>query len=496
MMKRGVKYNCLADKHPDLLCEWNYEKNDAEGVFPDRVSSGSAMKEWWKCQKCGNEWLAPISKRTSGRICPKCSKEHGKEMWSQTCAKRNSLAKRDPESLVKWDYEKNNSLGIFPDKVPVNSEKEVWWKCPVCNHSWQTKVKYRNMCPKCNTRGTSYPEQAIYFYISKIFPDAVTRDQHIGKELDIYIPSIKTAIEYDGSRWHKGKQKLDIDNNKDELCKKKGIRLIRFRDPSLPKTINAEIIKCIDYHYDGLEDGIKKLLPLLKVCDEMPEVDLKRDYDEINAQIKSVLSHNSLAEQYPEIAKEWHPTKNKDLLPEHVMPGTIRSFWWLCPVCGYEWKTSANNRALHGSKCPICYGKRITLAGVNDFKSWCQNNNKELLDEWDYSKNESIGLFPTKIKQNSHKKAYWKCKQCGNEWEAVISSRTRGCGCPKCGDDKRAQYRKKAVINVDTGMRFDGIVSAGEYYKFSKGVIGKIGSVCRGERKTAGGYHWRFDEDN
>ena len=56
---------------------------------------------------------------------------------------------------------------------------------------------------------TSFLEQAFLFYIRKIHPDTVTRDISYGIELDIYIPSIKFALEYDGSHWHKEKVEKD-----------------------------------------------------------------------------------------------------------------------------------------------------------------------------------------------------------------------------------------------------------------------------------------------
>ena len=36
----------------------------------------------------------------------------------------------------------------------------------------------------------------------------------------------------------------------------------------------------------------------------------------------------SLSNAYPEIAKEWHPTKNGDLQPEDVAPKSGKKVWW------------------------------------------------------------------------------------------------------------------------------------------------------------------------
>ena len=84
---------------------------------------------------------------------------------------------------------------------------------------------------------TSFLEQAFLFYIKKIYPDTVARDRSHGIELDVFIPSISFALEYDGSHWHKGKLKKD--NEKDALCADLGIRLVRIRECPLPNTASA-----------------------------------------------------------------------------------------------------------------------------------------------------------------------------------------------------------------------------------------------------------------
>ena len=58
-------------------------------------------------------------------------------------------------------------------------------------------------------------------------------------------------------------------------------------------------------------------------------------------------------------------------------------------------------------------------------------DNEELIKEWNYEKNSSID--PRKISYGSHKKVWWKCSKCENEWQAQIYTRVKGFGkCPKC----------------------------------------------------------------
>ena len=53
---------------------------------------------------------------------------------------------------------------------------------------------------------------------------------------------------------------------------------------------------------------------------------------------------------YPELAKEWHPTRNGDLTPEEVTPGSDRKVWWRCSQ-GHEWESTIGSRT-RGTGCP------------------------------------------------------------------------------------------------------------------------------------------------
>ncbi|MEW6664129.1 MAG: zinc-ribbon domain-containing protein [Thermodesulfobacteriota bacterium] len=58
----------------------------------------------------------------------------------------------------------------------------------------------------------------------------------------------------------------------------------------------------------------------------------------------------------PKLARQWHPTRNGNLTPQGVTPGSSRDVWWKCSR-GHEWKTRVATRSL-GSGCPYCTGRR------------------------------------------------------------------------------------------------------------------------------------------
>jgi len=62
----------------------------------------------------------------------------------------------------------------------------------------------------------------------------------------------------------------------------------------------------------------------------------------------------NLAVLYPDIAKEWHPTKNGGLKPSEIAPYSNKKVWWICNK-GHEWRQAIGHRS-EGRKCPYCFG--------------------------------------------------------------------------------------------------------------------------------------------
>ena len=68
-------------------------------------------------------------------------------------------------------------------------------------------------------------------------------------------------------------------------------------------------------------------------------------------------SEYNLAKLHPNLAKEWHPTKNEDLEPTDVTPGSDQKVWWRClKNPKHEWQALVYSRA-RGSGCPYCAGQ-------------------------------------------------------------------------------------------------------------------------------------------
>ena len=101
------KTGTLAEKHPQLLKEWDYNRND-DG--PEKYPPGSKKKVSWVCQE-GHQWDAVIKSRVEGKgKCPVCK----------------SIVVLNPDLLKEWDGSKSKELK--PEQITPGSSKKVWRK--------------------------------------------------------------------------------------------------------------------------------------------------------------------------------------------------------------------------------------------------------------------------------------------------------------------------------------------------------------------------------
>ncbi len=419
-------YNDLFTTNPELKGEWDFEKNIS--ISPYELTAGSTKKAWWICSDCGFSWHAVINSRAIGRGCPACGKAKSRINRMRTMAAKNPLFDKYPELEKEWDYEKNKDIDItllaassnkiawwkceqghsfktristrtlhnvgcpychnqkvltgindlqtlnpgladewdyeknyplIPSEVFSHGSKLVWWKCPVCGNSWKAKINNRahgRGCPKCNPNGTSFVEQTLYYYLKAVFSDAQNRFIFQNVEFDIYIPSLKTAIEYDGSYYHSSDKALVRDEKKDKFCKDNDIRLIRLREIPLRTTTDAVNISCDCSTWGDLEETCKALIDYIKP-ETSTDISIKRDYTNIIGSRREQKKKNSFGTQYPQILQEWDYEKNAPLDPEFFSRGSNVKVWWKCKDCGNYWQAQISNRC-RGSGCPHCFLKR------------------------------------------------------------------------------------------------------------------------------------------
>jgi len=138
----------------------------------------------------------------------------------------------------------------------------------------------------------------------------------------------------------------------------------------------------------------------------------------------------ALAHRNPELAEQWHPTKNGTLLPQDVASGSHAKVWWFCPNGeDHEWISSVIKRA-SGAGCPICSGKKVVVSNS------LLNTHSELIKDWNFDKNQDLN--PRDVMAGSTKKVWWQCTK-NHEWESSVRDRVIGRGCPVCKMDFRTE---------------------------------------------------------
>ena len=171
------------------------------------------------CPKHGEFWQV-ASYHLSGRGCPICAKE--KISLKQKRSKEEFIKLAKQVHGNKYDYSKVNY---------VNCKTKVCIICPEHGEFWQTPDDHLRGkgCPNCNLI-RSKAETEIINILKPLNCEQGNRAILEGKEIDVYIPSLKLGIEYNGLWWHSeafGKNKY-YHLNKLEECKRKGIKLIQI----------------------------------------------------------------------------------------------------------------------------------------------------------------------------------------------------------------------------------------------------------------------------
>ena len=80
--------------------------------------------------------------------------------------------------------------------------------------------------------------------------------------------------------------------------------------------------------------------------------------------IREASEDNCLSALFPEIAKEWHPTKNGKLKPSEITAGSNKKIWWQCKK-KHIWQASPATRQRSG--CKKCTGKGISYMEIRLF---------------------------------------------------------------------------------------------------------------------------------
>ena len=392
--------------HPEIAADWDYEKNDKS---PENILYGSHKKCWWKCPACNHSYFMSPNMRTSKtRGCPICgNKAKGISKRKNLIEKYGTLEETHPLIAREWDYKKNTDT---PNSVHYGMAENRWWICPKGHPSYMQPIRDRVRrnygCPKCNGEAqTSFPEQALFYYIKQVYPSAKNRYVIDKIEIDIYIDTLSVGIEYDGSYWHRNK--LEMEKRKDLELKQKGIKVIRIkeRDSKHQQEPRENIIFVdADSEYLYINSLLKTLLKMLG--DFEVDVDIKRDAHKIWTEYLSDKKNESLESEFPDLITEWDFSRNL-ISPSQVTPHSNKIVFWICKECGNKYEMRIGDRTKkNASGCPICGKAKLAeiqrstkLSNIKKISSYRQEHPEATKTECAKALNLS---YPTIRK-------YWVC---------------------------------------------------------------------------------------
>jgi hypothetical protein len=162
----------------------------------------------------------------------------------------------------------------------------------------------------------------------------------------------------------------------------------------------------------------------------------------------------SLATLAPELAKQWHPTRNRDRTPATVTPGSRRMASWLCTQCTYDWYARVSSRALDGNGCPRCAGQEA-LPGDATTLAVAQ---PQLYAELDVDGVRALGLDPLRIHVRSNRRLPWICKvNFAHRWVASPAARMNGCQCSHCPPTGQSSHPERALLALLSRRHADAV---------------------------------------
>jgi hypothetical protein len=363
---------------------------------------------------------------------------------------RTPLTESHPDLAAQWHYGKN--CGYRPEDFSYGSGLKVWWKCPTNRrHVWQKSIGVRAIgglgCPHCCAELwgidlRDYPN-VLKCFDEKKNPDISPYKLPVSRKVWWRCNKNKSHI------WKRYFQQCLIDSfcpfcRKLKNCHKNNLTirpdLLAEFHPTRNRKLNPELIslgsaqkiwwQCLENSAHQWQARVGFRVQRKSKCPFCCRRRFSKD--------------NSLLKEYPDLAQEWHKTKNGALKPSQISSLSRERVWWKCPKGDdHEWQTSLDQRTYMKTGCPFCKNK-ISSKG-NSLESLYP----EIADEFDIHKNAP--LVPGEVIATTNKKCWWKCRR-GHSWQREVRFRTlRGSKCPECpGYGKRDS--EKPLLEVLPGI--------------------------------------------
>lgn len=258
-------------KHPELLSEWSPENT----VSPFEIFAGSDKVVSWICAK-GHKWQTKLYNRTASNTgCLVCN---GAGLTAEMGAH---------EQFLEESIEIHHNKYQYPDKY-VSSKQKIRINCPKHGDFFQLPLDHRrgHGCYHCGMgKRITAPVRLIISIIEDFGFECNTEVGFPGLKninvlaVDIFIPELNLAIEYDGAQHFKpiaswGGQECLVKTQQRDLCKDVYMILNKISFLRIPYTydgirlektvIDAITNAKIKIYYASYQHYIKQCLHLLE----------------------------------------------------------------------------------------------------------------------------------------------------------------------------------------------------------------------------------------
>ena len=357
----------VSDTHPELRREWHPTLNGSLSF--DTLRTNSRTSVWWLCAKDRkHKWQADIWRRAiKGNGCPYCA---GLKVLREA-----SFAALYPNLAAEWHPTRNRDLD--PWQLAPMSNRRIWWRCnSVHQHEWSTRLHSRTIygsgCRKCHNLRNP---------LSRAAPD-IAREWH---------PTLNAPLTPDGVSASSKKRVwwLCSDNAEHKWQARVDVRVrARTRCPDCVKLMPVHKPPALDVYDPALaaqwhptknaglapaEFSPSSSFKAWWVCPADPQhiwaatirnrAKLRQGCPQCAPRTKYVAPGKSLADRFPDLAAEWHPTRNAPYTARDVLPGSSKRVWWLCRLKPeHVWDATITTRTHRRSRgrCPFCSGSRVT----------------------------------------------------------------------------------------------------------------------------------------
>ncbi|MGO3088233.1 MAG: zinc-ribbon domain-containing protein [Galactobacter sp.] len=412
-------------KHSEPVCRacyWTTWAKGAREYSGDRPVDLHHVQQ--KAEANGFTYLGPLTNPSleedpHGTRCNRCGRVEAQRPgdlgWGCTCSRNtktatagtkksagtNLLKNSDNKYVDWWDHDRNPPE--LWETAKLKGRKEAWWCCPE-GHSFEQRILdvtggYSSPCPECREIAAKEWEAKRAAYAGLTIAD---------------VPELLEA-------WEE-----DIPPETVQVDAFTGDSGYRFRCPA-----------------NGHRNTRQPLSWLFGGCSACKAAETRR------RRAEKAADNPTATRLTPEIASQWHPTKNGKLKLATISPDSRRAVWWRDPVCGHEFQATPRERDKYQRlRCPECHTILDSLAF----------HYPDIADEW----SPVNSVSPWHIRPNTSQLVeppLWICRHDpAHMWRAVPAARVNGSQCPEC------QITGKSMIErlyLDAARQHWGEVQSG-----------------------------------